>query len=95
MILQFAQHRSPLLLGLHCLLSSHKVALNPDGGLSWLELFVLSLALTVDPIALSHGHGSVACRTIAALTCDFVTTARQFVHFALPPHFHTLFASPG
>eukprot|EP00973_Karenia_brevis_P063085 8771106-Karenia_brevis.AAC.1 len=60
MIDTYTQHRSQFIVGLHLLLSSHCVALSDVGGLSWMEIFLLSAALTHDPVGLTHGVGAVA-----------------------------------
>eukprot|EP00973_Karenia_brevis_P047893 6647286-Karenia_brevis.AAC.1 len=83
------------IVGFHTLISSHRVSCSgASAGLSWLELYILSVALVDSAVSLTHGCTAAAAKTIAAQLSEFTTHAHHFVHFALPPHFYQLFKSP-
>eukprot|EP00973_Karenia_brevis_P035969 4963045-Karenia_brevis.AAC.1 len=59
-------HSTSIVKGLHLLLSSRPVAYSgPSGGISWLELFLLSVALTDQPVLHTHGSTAASSKTIA------------------------------
>eukprot|EP00973_Karenia_brevis_P063770 8865114-Karenia_brevis.AAC.1 len=94
MIHEYLQNAPLTIRGLHVLLSSHLISsAGKEPGLTWLELYLLAIALVEDPVAQTHGTTAVPAKTISAQIRSFTTHALHFVHFALPPHFHQLFRS--
>eukprot|EP00973_Karenia_brevis_P082033 11373945-Karenia_brevis.AAC.1 len=94
MTMQYLEQMPHAITGFFHLLSYFRVASSGDcAGLTWLELFFLSVALSPTPTVDFFTQRAQSKRTIAQLLREFTTAALQFTRFLLPTHYQALFHS--
>eukprot|EP00973_Karenia_brevis_P017546 2406260-Karenia_brevis.AAC.1 len=93
---EYLAHAPAGVHGLKCLLEKIHVSSSGDQvGLTWLEIFVLSVVASSSPLSITHGHTAQAHQSLAVQLKHFISAAHAFSKFALLPHFALLFQSPA
>eukprot|EP00973_Karenia_brevis_P091535 12407965-Karenia_brevis.AAC.1 len=65
-----------------------------NGGLTWLEIFILSVVASGHHMSITHSSSAIAHKPLHLHLKEFVSWAHSFVKFAILPHFADLFLAP-
>eukprot|EP00973_Karenia_brevis_P026116 3604181-Karenia_brevis.AAC.1 len=95
MLHKYLVHAPAGVHGLSALLNKCRVSSAGDNvGLTWLELYVLSIVASHTPSYITHGHLAGSHPSLAIQLKEFISASHSFLKFSLLPHFAELFHAP-
>eukprot|EP00973_Karenia_brevis_P000445 64600-Karenia_brevis.AAC.1 len=95
MVNDYLTHAPAGLHGLRNILDKVHVSSSGDlVGLTWVEIYILSVAASPHPNAITHSNTACSHQSLALQLKEFTSASHGFLKFAVLSHFADLFHSP-